>query len=533
MPRQQDCAYPICARAAGGAASVAQDFVLSGLRLRRAPRYDRGMSRFTLCLATILSCGTSFAAGDPRLTLPRTGQMHAAPVALRTLAHRSAITHSTLYCFISNDGPILGLVRPPTEAEQSLAHGELMMLRGEFDRAATDFSNALFYQPKFAMALADRGAADISLDNLPQAREDLAAALTIDPHNSMALRSRGVVAVKEGRYGDAVAAYTASLDSEPGNVFAQTRRAAAYDLMGDEARALAASTALTQQHPELGDPYEFRAQIYWRAGHPEAAVREAEAALAANPNSAEAFKSAAVIYSLTGNDAESEQDFRKSIALHPTDAAYLARAAARPAWDRAGREADLIAARRANPRSTRALLALTAFLRDVKRYSDAVKELSSALQVRVDYPTFRAERGTDEALLGQADLAAEDLAAARAKARGPEDHNQICWRQAVAGVFLTEALADCDTALAEIPENPEYLDSRGMVLLRLGRFGESITSYSAALRKRSDFPFSLYGRAMAEIRRGDTKAAAADTARATFMDRGVADRFAAYGVRPP
>ncbi len=72
-----------------------------------------------------------------------------------------------------------------------------------------------------------------------------------------------------------------------------------------------------------------------------------------------------------------------------------------------------------------------------------------------------------------------------------------------------------------------------MVLLRLGRLDDAIAVYSAAIQQWPDLAMSLYGRGVAEGRKGDAKRAAADMARAAFVDRDVARRFAACGVQAP
>jgi hypothetical protein len=74
------------------------------------------------------------------------------------------------------------------------------------------------------------------------------------------------------------------------------------------------------------------------------------------------------------------------------------------------------------------------------------------------------------------------------------------------------------------------LDSRGFVLLRLGRAQDAIAQYDAALAVSPDKAPSLYGRAVAEARIGDKAASARDLAAAQKADAGVVDRFTSYGV---
>ncbi len=51
----------------------------------------------------------------------------------------------------------------------------------------------------------------------------------------------------------------------------------------------------------------------------------------------------------------------------------------------------------------------------------------------------------------------------------------------MAGLEPRLALADCNQALTLAPGNPSYLDSRGLVDLRLGDFDGAIKDYSTAL----------------------------------------------------
>ena len=80
---------------------------------------------------------------------------------------------------------------------------------------------------------------------------------------------------------------------------------------------------------------------------------------------------------------------------------------------------------------------------------------------------------------------------------------------------------------------PAYLDSRGFVLLRLGRFKEAIASYDQALAIAPLSPNSLYGRGVCELRMGATKAAADDIRDGNVFSKGtVAAAFRSYGISP-
>jgi tetratricopeptide (TPR) repeat protein len=133
--------------------------------------------------------------------------------------------------------------------------------------------------------------------------------------------------------------------------------------------------------------------------------------------------------------------------------------------------------------------------------------------------------------MGDLDHAHEAFAAARALARTGPEFNSLCWSEATAGVELDDALGDCDKALADMPDTPAFLDSRGFVLLRLKRYEESITSYDAAIKLQPQEAASLYGRGIAKLRLGRQAGGEADIAAARAVNPRIEAIFGGYGVK--
>ncbi len=109
--------------------------------------------------------------------------------------------------------------------------------------------------------------------------------------------------------------------------------------------------------------------------------------------------------------------------------------------------------------------------------------------------------------------------------------NQSCWDKATAGIGLESALADCNAALAIEPENSNIIDSRALVLLRLGRFDDAIADYDRALAAEPFPPESRFGRAVARARKGDRAVSEADMKAALKSDPQVAARFESFGIK--
>jgi tetratricopeptide (TPR) repeat protein len=107
--------------------------------------------------------------------------------------------------------------------------------------------------------------------------------------------------------------------------------------------------------------------------------------------------------------------------------------------------------------------------------------------------------------------------------------NQRCWTRAMLGRDLDKALADCNAAIQR-DRNPAYLDSRGLVHLRLGQLQEAIEDYDAALRAAPKMAWSLYGRGLAKKRLGRTAEGEADIQAAVALAPKLPDEARKIGL---
>lgn len=108
----------------------------------------------------------------------------------------------------------------------------------------------------------------------------------------------------------------------------------------------------------------------------------------------------------------------------------------------------------------------------------------------------------------------------------PVFYNYSCYLRGVLGRELDKALADCNTALKMAPQDPDILDSRGLVYLRMGQWAQSVADYSEAIRLADHpSPTSFYGRGMAEQGSGNNMSATADLAAAEALSPGIGKKF--------
>ena len=187
-----------------------------------------------------------------------------------------------------------------------------------------------------------------------------------------------------------------------------------------------------------------------------------------------------------------------------------------------------------------------------KRWWDfAIADFTDALRRAKDYGFALQGRAEAERGKGDAKAAVRDygdaiavdphgddaLADAQAMvelspAGDPEALNSRCWVRGVLNTELPAALADCQQSLAARPNSAETLDSLAMVYFRQGRYPEAVDQYSAALAADPKQNASLFMRGVAKLRSGDKDGGEADISAAETVDKGVAARFAGYGIEP-
>jgi lipoprotein NlpI len=93
-----------------------------------------------------------------------------------------------------------------------------------------------------------------------------------------------------------------------------------------------------------------------------------------------------------------------------------------------------------------------------------------------------------------------------------------------------KALADFSIAIDIDPRNPAPLAARGVTLMKQKKFADALGDFNSALQLDGQDAMALYGRGLASLKLGQD--GAADMAKASSMDSGVADYFSFNGLEP-
>ena len=424
------------------------------------------------------------------------------------------------------------LAETPATVPELLDRGSRLMRAPRLKEAIADFDKAIALDPASATALANRGMAQIQSGDVARAKQDLEAANKLDPRNGAVQSALGTLALREGRLQEAVVALTRAAELIPANAFAITNRADAYRRLGETDKALADLDTLLQIDPKLYQAKVSRAEIYAGVGDNAKALTEIDAALAAAPRDERVLVVRAGLLARLDRRADAEAAFTAALAVKPTAEAYLTRAVYRPKTDLVGRLADIDAAEKLSPEFPAILPMRVSSYLGAGKATEALALVNQALRKTPQSKTALGLRINVYARAGQPAAALKDLDDLRKLSVGPMELNNVCWIAATQDLGLENALRDCDAALALQPGEPAFIDSKALVLLRLGRRQEALAAYDEAVRKRPQQAASIYGRGLTKARLGMAADAEADLASARKINRQIDEEFAGYGLKP-
>lgn len=254
--------------------------------------------------------------------------------------------------------------------------------------------------------------------------------------------------------------------------------------------------------PKTASDYALLGQAHLSRGETKAAIANMDEAIRLAPDQAAYYVARARAYEADKQPDAALSDLDKSLSLDPKDGdALLMRGELRVARkDRAGAASDAQAASALTP-------AGSARARSIAGLYIRLDQPAAALPLLDDWIRLHS----DDAMLGSV-------------------LNARCWARALSNQMLDDALKDCHKAIRRDGENPAYLDSLGLVELRLGHYPDSIKAYEQATARNPRSAWSRYGLGLAKIRAGQTDAGNADLAAARALDPDVETRATKYGL---
>ena len=270
----------------------------------------------------------------------------------------------------------------------------------------------------------------------------------------------------------------------------------------DDADKSAAAAENTGTSPKTAADYALRGEANLSRGEPKAAIADLNEAIRMAPDHADYYAARAKALWTDKQSDAALTDLNKSLSMDPKNLdALLLRASLHLAHkDRTSAEADVTAASVLAPAGSPQARMITTLYVELDQPGSALPYLDDWIRLH-----------RNDAELGLA-------------------LNERCWARALSNQMLDEALKDCRKAIDRDGDIAAYLDSLGLVQLRLGHYAESIKTYQQALTHAPHSAWSHYGLGLAEIRSGQTDAGHADLVAARALSSTIDERAGKYGL---
>jgi clan AA aspartic protease (TIGR02281 family) len=254
--------------------------------------------------------------------------------------------------------------------------------------------------------------------------------------------------------------------------------------------------------PKTAAEHALMGQAHLSRGELAAAAADMDEAIRMAPDQATYYVGRARVRGANKQPDAALADLDKALSLDPKNLeALLMRAGLRLAdKDHAGAASDVALASSVAPAGSKHAITIAAL--DVQ-----LDQPAAALPVLDDWIRLHG----DDAMLGTV-------------------LNERCWARGLSNQLLDDALKDCRKAIRRDGKNPAYLDSLGLIELRLGHYPESIRAYEQAVAENPHSAWSHYGLGLAKIRSGQTEAGNADLATARALDAQLEPRASKFGL---
>lgn len=181
--------------------------------------------------------------------------------------------------------------------------GTAFRLKGDYDRIMAEFfDDAAGRDPK---------------GDFDRARTEYDEAIRLDPKNEGALIGRGKIYRVKGDYDRAIAEYSEVIRLNPKHAVAYNDRGDAYREKGDYDRAIFDYDEAIRLNPKLASAYNSRGDIYSTKGNYERAIIDYSNAIYFDSSVASAYDNRGLAYERIADIAKARADFEAALAIPP------------------------------------------------------------------------------------------------------------------------------------------------------------------------------------------------------------------------
>jgi tetratricopeptide (TPR) repeat protein len=192
--------------------------------------------------------------------------------------------------------------------------------QGDFDGAIKDLSEAIRLDPTLVTAYVNRSFSYRSKGDLPHALADINSALKLDSSDPNIVYRRGIIYSKMGELDKAIADFSAMIALEPRNALAYQERSAAYTQKQEFTKAIQDIGEAIRIDPSDAENYSTRANLEVQTRQYEKATTDYGKAQRLEPSKLQYAYAIAQIYKYLGHFDDEISFCKKLAAEHPKEA---------------------------------------------------------------------------------------------------------------------------------------------------------------------------------------------------------------------
>jgi tetratricopeptide (TPR) repeat protein len=214
-------------------------------------------------------------------------------------------------------------------ANRGAVHGA----KQDFDKAIEDFTRVIALEPRSAHAFADRAGMHRLKGEHERAINDYTQAIQIDPAFTEAILNRGITLAGTSRCTDAIADFTRAIDlskTGTGTSMALVDRGLCHEKAGRDDLALADYSAHIALEPRSQYGLELRGALYFRARQYDRALADFAQALVVNPSAPAALYGRGLVKVATGDARGGREDIEVATAMRPRVVEQMAERGVKP-----------------------------------------------------------------------------------------------------------------------------------------------------------------------------------------------------------
>jgi tetratricopeptide (TPR) repeat protein len=196
--------------------------------------------------------------------------------------------------------------------------GASYVIRGQYDKAISDYNKAIELNPRFAKAYVVRGYAyERGKDQYDKAISDYNKAIDLSPNDASAYENRGLAYYLKRDYDKAISDYNKAIELNPSDAGTYTNRGIAYEEgKGQYDKAISDYSRAIELNPKIAEAYINRGIAYEEGkGQYNKAISDYSRAIELKPRDAQAYNNRGIAYIKLDQSDRACDDFRKACEL--------------------------------------------------------------------------------------------------------------------------------------------------------------------------------------------------------------------------